>query len=264
MMLYGKRRKKEARVALLVRMLAIAGLTMGCSDSVTPEPLLLKVLAGNGQVGQVGTSLADSLVVYVMGLDSLPRAAVPVEWVVLQGGGAIEPLIGASDRQGRATARWRLGSQLGQQSVRAAASREVVQFDAWADPPPPEDWSEVIEIRPAAEIDGETLQAGIRLYNHWQGLLRLTTQTGCFGRSEYPALYGRSGERVAIAKAYGCTYAVTTRRVSPGDSLGFGWSLNVASVAPGDYTLLFKFAVFEINDAPDTLPNVETPVSLGG
>ena len=237
----------------------MAGLAAACSDAAGPDPVLLEVVAGDGQEAQVGTPVADPLVVHVMRLDSLPRAGIPVDWTVLEGGGVVEPSAASSDAEGTVQASWMLGSEPGQQVVRVTAGGEGVDLRAWATPPPPEEWSEVIEIRPVAEIEGETLLASVRLYNRWPGTLQLTTMTGCITPWEYPALYAGTGERVARAN-FACTFAVTTRRVPQADSLGFSWSLNIASAVPGDYTLRFKFAVVEINGAPGTLPDVETTV----
>ena len=137
---------------------------------------------------------------------------------------------------------------------------ESVEVDAWANPPPPEDWSEVIEMRLTAEVEGDNLHTSIRLYNHWAGMLQMKTMTGCF--MDWAAVYA-GDERVAESGFF-CTYAERMWRVPPADSFGFGWSFNVASVAPGDYTVRWRPAVVEIEGAPDTLPNVETQVSLGG
>ncbi len=198
------RRRRKARESAPTHLWSAAvdlprdgGLAAACSDAAGPDPVLLEVVAGDGQEAQVGTPVADPLVVHVMRLDSLPRAGIPVDWTVLEGGGVVEPSAASSDAEGTVQASWMLGSEPGQQVVRVTAGGEGVDLRAWATPPPPEEWSEVIEIRPVAEIEGETLLASVRLYNRWPGTLQLTTMTGCITPWEYPALYAGTGERVA-------------------------------------------------------------------
>ena len=240
-------------------------LIASCSDAAGPDPLLLEVVAGDGQEAQIGTPVAAALIVHVMGLDSVPRQGVPVEWTVLRGGGTVEPAAASSDTAGIVEAAWTLGSEAGEQLVRASAGGESVSFEAWAAPPPPEDWSEVIEIRPAArlETDSETLTGSIWLFNHWGGTLRLTTGNGCFFGWGYPALYTTSGELVKKANN-ACVFVRWTTSIPPGDSIYRQGELNVAIVPAGEYVLRLGFGVGEINGEEATLPDVETPVTIGG
>ena len=145
--------------------------------------------------------------------------------------------------------------------MRVTAAGESVTFTALAAPPPPSEWAGVIEFRPTARLDGDTLLASVWLLNRWPGTLRLKTMSGCFFRSPYPALFDATGAAVAQS-FFGCTMAVRTRSIAPADSLYAGWALNVAGVSDGEYTLRFRFAVVEINDVPGTLPDVETRVSV--
>lgn len=200
-----------------------------------------------------------------MALDGVPREGIPVHWMVLQGGGVVEPSGESSDAEGTVQASWTLGSEPGQQSVRVGAGGESVEFGAWAAPPAPDDWTEVIEIRPAAHLepDGETLVGSVWLFNHWGGTLRLTTANTCLFGWGYPALYAPSGELVKGANN-ACLFARWTRSVPPGDSLYQQGELNVASVPAGQYTLRIGFAVGEINGQEATLPDVETTITIGG
>ena len=256
--LHGTRRFSPLVLFLLVFLIA------SCSDAAGPDPILLEVVAGDGQEAQVGSPVAAALIVHVMGLDSVPRQGVPVEWTVLQGGGTVDPVAASSDTAGIVEAAWTLGSEPGEQLVRASAGGESVSFDAWAAPPPPEDWSEVIEIRPSArlESDGETLTGSIWLFNHWGGTLRLTTNA-CFFGWHYPALYTMNRELVKQANN-ACTFMQSTTSVPPGDSIYRQGDLNVAIVPAGEYILRIGFGVGEINGEEATLPDVETTVTIGG
>jgi hypothetical protein len=110
-------------------------------------------------------------------------------------------------------------------------------------------------------LEGDTLRARVWLFNRWPGTLRLKTMTGCFFQSGHPALLDAAGATVARA-FFGCTQAVTTRRIAPADSLYAGWALDVRGVADGAYTLRFRFAVVEVNDVAAELPDVELPVNI--
>jgi hypothetical protein len=41
------------------------------------------------------------------------------------------------------------------------------------------------------------------------------------------------------------------------------WDLDITPLSPGQYTLVLRLAVAEINDEPATLPGVETTVTIG-
>jgi hypothetical protein len=234
-----------------------------CTDTAVPDPVLLEIVEGDGQEARIASALPDPLAVRVLGLDGLPRGAVPVDWSVVQGGGSVEPESAVSDDQGRVEARWVLGAAPGDQSVAASAAGDVATFRALATPPPPADWGEVVELRPAAQVQGEALLASVWLLNRWPGTVRLTTPNSCLFDWGYPALHAANGDPVARS-SFGCWTVPTTRKIAPGDSLYAQWELDIGAVEAGDYTLRFSFAVVEINGDPATLPDVETMVTLGG
>jgi hypothetical protein len=232
-----------------------------CAESVAPEPVVIQVAAGADQQAEAGSQMRDPLVVTVRGLDSLPRPGVLVEWDVVQGEGSVVPQTDITDVDGRAETRWTLGPALGDQAVRATADGESVTFNGWATPPLPSDWADVLDLRPLAQVDNHTLHASMWVVNHWPGTLRLWTPHSCLAEG-YPALYAAGGERVA-GPTTGCWTAPATWSIAPADSLHAEWDLDITPLSPGQYTLVIRLAVAEINGEPATLPAVETTVTIG-
>ena len=113
-------------------LLLVAPLTTGCSETVTPNPILLESLSGDAQEGEVGTILGSPLVVRVTDIENLPRGAMPVEWTVVQGGGELQPLDAMTDEAGIAEATWTLGADEGSQLAKATTGGESVTFRALA------------------------------------------------------------------------------------------------------------------------------------
>jgi len=243
--------------------LILAAAFAGCTDTGAPDPVLLEIVAGDGQEAEFASDLVAPLVVQVTDVDGLPRGWVRVEWRVLQGGGSIEPEGVFSDEEGLVRARWTLGTELGDQSVAVAARGTSTTFRAWATPPPPADWAEVVEIRPGALVEGTDLLASVWLLNRWPGTVGLASTHCVLIQSGYPALYSASGERVAYYSG-GCWAIQFRHTLAPGDSLYRGWHLGITSVGSGEVTLRFKFAVDHINGRPATLPDTMMTVVIGG
>jgi hypothetical protein len=243
---------------------AILGATLsGCTDSTAPDPLQLQLVAGDEQEAQANTTLSDSLVVKVTGLDGLPREKVAVTWSPSSGHGTVIPGTGRTDAEGLVKASWTLGSDLGSQTVTVAAPGTDTLFQAWAAPPPPDDWLEVLEIQPAAVFEGEALWAQIRIWSTWPGTVRLKTRKSCLLPLEYPGLYSATGEQVAHPYS-GCWTVASYHFIPPGDTLFYEWRLGIQDLDPGEYTLRYRFDIFEINGTPATVPDMEMPVTLGG
>lgn len=244
--------------------LILAATFAGCTDTGAPDPVLLEIVGGDGQEAEFASDLTSPLVVQVTGVDGLPRGWVRVEWRVLQGGGSIEPEGMFSDEEGLVRARWILGTELGDQSVTVAARGTSTTFRAWATPPPPADWAEVVEIRPGALVEGTDLLASVWLLNRWPGTVGLSAPTCSFTKELYPALYSASGERVAYHSAGGYCFFLFRHTLAPGDSLLGQWGMGITSVGSGEYTLRFKFAVDRIHGEPATLPDTMMTVVIGG
>lgn len=103
---------------------ALCALAAGCGgDNLTlPDPTAaaqLEAVSGMGQVGSVGTLLAEPLVVRVLDSDDRPVPEVRVAFVPGSGaeGSAVEPDTAETDSDGRASVRWALGTATGSQAL---------------------------------------------------------------------------------------------------------------------------------------------------
>lgn len=84
------------------------------------EPTRVVILGGDGQSGQVGTPLSDSLVVRVTDSHARPVQNFPIVFTITSGGQVI-PDSAVTDADGRASSRWILGPTAGGQTVEATA-----------------------------------------------------------------------------------------------------------------------------------------------
>jgi hypothetical protein len=104
--------------------LALAALATACGGDklVLPDetlPAAIAVVKGNGQTGTVGALLADSVVVRVTDASGRPVENQPVTFSVTGGGGSLAPATSNTNADGRAGARWTLGTTAGAQSAQA-------------------------------------------------------------------------------------------------------------------------------------------------
>ena len=123
-------------------------LAIACSSDelVLPsegDPGEIEVLAGNGQSGEVGGSLPESLVVRVTDNKDRPVEGQPVVFA-LTGNltGQLLPDTVLTDAAGRAASRWKLGTEAGTQQAMARVLGAPVSlsatFSATADPAAPD------------------------------------------------------------------------------------------------------------------------------
>ena len=98
-----------------------------------PEPASITVQAGDGQDGTVGEELETPLIVRVTA-DGEPLAGQGVVFEADEGSGELSPDTTVSNSDGRATARWTLGSTPGAQaaSAKLVADGKSVRFTAVA------------------------------------------------------------------------------------------------------------------------------------
>jgi hypothetical protein len=103
---------------------ALCALAAGCGgDDLTlpdlTEAAQLEAVSGMGQVGSVGTLLAEPLVVRVLDSEDRPVPEVRVAFVPGTGadGSAVEPDTAKTDSDGRASVRWALGTATGSQAL---------------------------------------------------------------------------------------------------------------------------------------------------
>jgi hypothetical protein len=102
------------------------------SDGIVP-PLSIELLDGDGQVGSIGTALADPLRVRVTDAEGTPVPGVLVTWAVITGGGSITPSSN-TDGAGIAEATFTLGPAIGEHRASASAgiTGSPVEFTATA------------------------------------------------------------------------------------------------------------------------------------
>ena len=140
-------------------LLCLALLAASCGHDATgpdAQKVQLSVLAGDLQFGLPNNELAEPLQVIVLDADTeKPADGVTVQWQVTAGGGTIVPASSTTDERGIASARLRLGSQLGAYRVAGSAPRQVgsaATFAAEAVLRP-----EIQSIAPAGAMAGQTV-----------------------------------------------------------------------------------------------------------
>ncbi|MBA2628198.1 MAG: Ig-like domain-containing protein, partial [Gemmatimonadales bacterium] len=114
---------RYASYAFAAALAGAVAVACGGGDSlVLPEdavPAAIAIIKGDGQAGTVGAPLSDSLIVRVTDVNNRPVRDQTVEFTVTAGGGTITPVTGVTNADGRAGARWVLGSGAGTQRAQA-------------------------------------------------------------------------------------------------------------------------------------------------
>lgn len=97
---------------------------------------VVTVISGNGQSGQAGKPLPDSLVIQVTDQFDNPVVGAAVTWTT--GQGSVSPATGVTNAQGVSRTRWTLGGTAGSQTVVASVAGipDPVSFSATATPGP--------------------------------------------------------------------------------------------------------------------------------
>ncbi|HWA16255.1 MAG TPA: Ig-like domain-containing protein, partial [Gemmatimonadales bacterium] len=123
---------------------------------------VVTIIAGNGQSGQAGKPLADSLVIRVRDEFGNPVEDAVVTWTT--GQGSVSPTGGTTDTDGFARTRWTLGPGAGSQTATASVAGvpNPVTFGATATPGPTP--TLVINRQPSDKAkSGETLMRQPRI-----------------------------------------------------------------------------------------------------
>ena len=100
----------------------------------------LSALSGDDQTGQAGSALPQPLRAKITSLEAEEIERLWVEWVVLEGGGRVEPRNSFTDEDGIAETTWVLGSAPRKQRVMARFDGDTAVFEA-----------EICEACPAAD-----------------------------------------------------------------------------------------------------------------
>jgi alpha-tubulin suppressor-like RCC1 family protein len=116
--------------------MAMAVLAMACNpDSATTGPsglngkdfaANLRLLAGDQQVGAIGSALTQPLIVRVVDAGGQPVAGATVTFSVRQGGGSVNPAANISGPDGTVTANWTMGTSLGPNKAVALLSNQFL------------------------------------------------------------------------------------------------------------------------------------------
>lgn len=92
---------------------------------------------GDAQEGPVGAVLPAPLVVELRDMGGTAVSGAPVSWDIDSGTGALDEAAALTDADGRSTARWRLGDQVGSQAVLVQGGPDLqATFTATATDPP--------------------------------------------------------------------------------------------------------------------------------
>ena len=152
-----QRRSGRAWTALVPVFAAM--ILASCAKGLDSGPRLatLVEVSGDGQVGPIGSTLAQPLVIRVQDQFGTPVEGEIVIWQVSAGGGSVLPSQTPSDANGLASTSLRLGTIIGPNTVRATLDQlEPIVFTASATPAPPAQLTLV-------GGDGQTAVAGTQL-----------------------------------------------------------------------------------------------------
>ena len=92
----------------------------------------LAIVSGNAQSGIAGLDLEEPLIIQVTTDAGEPIAGEAVTWRVTTGGGSVAPGPLMTDEDGEAESEWRLGSELGEQTITVTAAGRTRVFRATA------------------------------------------------------------------------------------------------------------------------------------
>jgi hypothetical protein len=106
----------------LVYLLCCVAALGACNSDDEYDPTVptdMALVKGNGQAGDVGATLPDSLTVLVTNLKGDPVEGVTVEWLVLTGGGTVSAPFSTTGATGEAQVAFTLGAFVGTQRAEA-------------------------------------------------------------------------------------------------------------------------------------------------
>lgn len=102
---------------------ALAATAAACSSDNNSAPLVAASVSvsasSQGQIGTVGTALAQAVTVQVVDQDGNPVANNAVTWTIVTGGGSVSAGTSVTDGNGNATTIWTLGTIAGVDTLQA-------------------------------------------------------------------------------------------------------------------------------------------------
>ncbi len=96
-------------------------LLTACQKVEPPVPTGLAVVQGNFQVAQAGMELPAQVVIRLVDVEGAPVPDFPVGFVVMSGGGSVNPSTSPTDPNGEVKVKWVLGPGATDQSLIATA-----------------------------------------------------------------------------------------------------------------------------------------------
>lgn len=124
------------------------------SEPVPPpssKPIAMSIVRGNDQVGTVGQTLPEPVVIEVRDSLDRPVEGVPIAFAVLGGEGSLSAGKDTTDKKGQAETKWTMGTslgnyigerrQLGEATATLSGEERRLRFQAVAQVGPPEQWS---------------------------------------------------------------------------------------------------------------------------
>jgi hypothetical protein len=157
---------RAARSSLRMGKIVAAIVVAGCSSDLTlpgeGEPVHMSIVNGDGQQGEVDKPLADSLVVSVTDADNRPVVERAVSFNITAG--SVTPTTVVTDRDGKATFRWVLGTAAGPQSLEVGIGSSTdlspkVAFAATAMPGPVDAINEISGDDQTAQVSSPLPEA---------------------------------------------------------------------------------------------------------
>jgi hypothetical protein len=119
---------RRARLGLVF--LAAAVVACGSDNTVSPlPPVLMTIVAGDGQTAMPGHALPIPLTVSLTTSAGDPVVGEVVSWTIMSGTGALSATSATTDAAGHASVNWTLGSETGIQSVQASIRWRVAPGD---------------------------------------------------------------------------------------------------------------------------------------
>lgn len=111
-------------------------LAIACGDAAAPDTAPIEIRGGDRQSAVVGSELPAPLEVRATDGRGQGVPGIAIRFTVVRGDGTVEPGEAVTDEQGRAVARWTLGTTSGEHRVSAEMEGAAVTFRAYALPGP--------------------------------------------------------------------------------------------------------------------------------
>lgn len=245
----------------LLSLIAVLGV-VGCStEPVEPIPILLAIEAGDGQEAEAGHWVHNDLVVRAQDEHGDPVQGVTVDWIPSQDHTIVAPINTRTDSSGLARATWRLSPVEGEQTLEARVHEASATFAALATPPPPTDWTTVLQVSLSAYVDAGQVWGTLTIRNDWAGTVRLGTPNGCFA---FPQLEEPNGRIVTDFQCCSCWARGETISIPPGETLEYWRHYGFSSIPAGEYRYRLRLNVRDINGNHAVLPDATAMVEIPG